>query len=309
MKIAVYGTGGVGAYFGGRLAQAGEDVGFIARGAHLAALQSSGLRVDSIAGDFVIAPARATDDPATLGPADVVLVAVKGWQLPSILPGLRALVSPRTIVVPLLNGVEAPSILEAALGPDIVAPGTCKIVSAVVAPGHVRHSAAVPELLIGAPSGPRAGTVAALVAALVRAGVDARRVEDIDRALWEKLIFIAAYSGIGAVARAPIGILRAEPGTRRLLEQALSEGAAIARARGITIADDIVARSMAYFDALPPEATTSLQRDVMAGRPSELDTLSGALVRLAASAGVEAPLHSFLVDVLGPQERAARGGA
>lgn len=302
MKLAIYGSGGVGAYFGGRLAKAGEDVTFIARGEHLAAMRTAGLRVESIEpvlGGFVVDPVQATDDPAAVGACAVVLVAVKGWQLPGALPGLRALVGPSTVVVPLLNGVEAPSILAAALGAGAVVGGTCRIVSRIAAPGLVQHVAATPEVQVGAlGGGGRDPRLAPLVRALVRAGVEAREVDDIERVMWEKLVFIAAYGGVGSLVGAPIGVVRSNPASRRQLEAALREGEAIARACGIAVADELVARNLAYLDALAPEATTSLQRDLEAGRPSELDDWNGALVRMAAAAGIDAPVHRGIVDAL-----------
>lgn len=301
MRIAIHGSGGVGGYFGGRLAQAGQDVVFIARGEHLAAMRRTGLRVEScqpLVGSFVVDPVRATDDPASVGACDVVIVAVKGWQLAPALPGLRALVGPSTVVVPLLNGVEAPSILAAALGVGAVAGGTCRIVSRVAGPGLIEHVAATPEVQVGALGGGSDPRLGALVSALVHAGVEARQVDDIERVMWEKLVFIAAYGGVGSLVGAPIGAVRSDPASRGLLEAALREGEAIARARGIAVAEDLVARSLAYLDALSPAATTSLQRDLQAGRPSELDDWNGALVRMAAAAGVDAPVHRGIVDRL-----------
>lgn len=301
MRLAIYGSGGVGGYFGGRLARAGHDVAFIARGEHLAALRRAGLRVESrvpsLAG-FVVDPVRATDDPASIGPCDVVLVAVKGWQLPSVLPGLRALVGASTVVVPLLNGVEAPSILGAALGTGAVAGGTCRIVSRVAGPGIVEHVAATPEVQVGALGGGADPRLGALVEAFVGAGVEARQVDDIERVMWEKLVFIAAYGGVGSLVGAPIGVVRSDPAARGQLEAALREGEAIARACGIAVSEDLVARSLVYLDALAPTATTSLQRDLEAGRPSELDDWNGALVRRAAAAGIDAPVHRGIVDAL-----------
>ncbi len=300
MKIAIYGSGGVGGYFGGRLAHAGLDVTFVARGEHLAALRASGLRVSSLAGDFTVATVQATDDPTTIGPCDVVIVAVKAWQLPAIVPGLRALVGATTGVVPLLNGIEAPYVLADALGRSSVAGGTCRIVSRVATPGVIEHLAAVPEVQVGALGGGSHPRLEALIAALVDAGVDARQVDDIEGALWEKLVFIAAYGGVGSLVGAPIGAVRSDPTSRAMLEQALREGEAIARARGIAVADDLVPRTMAYLDALPSGATTSLQRDLEAGRPSELDDWNGALVRAATATGVQAPVHRRIIESLRP---------
>jgi 2-dehydropantoate 2-reductase len=200
--------------------------------------------------------------------------------------------------VPLLNGVEAPSILTAALGAGAVAGGTCRIVSRVAGPGLVEHVAATPEVQVGALGGGSDPRLSALVEAFVRAGVEARQVDDIERVMWEKLVLIAAYGGVGSLVGAPIGVVRSDPAARSQLEAALREGEAIARACGIAVAEDLVARSLAYLDALSPGATTSLQRDLEAGRPSELDDWNGALVRMAAAVGIEAPVHRGLVDAL-----------
>jgi 2-dehydropantoate 2-reductase len=298
VKIGIYGSGGVGGYFGARLAAAGEDVAFIARGEHLRALREHGLRITGSSGELVVAPVRATDAPEEIGPCDAVIVAVKGFQLQGIVPSLRALVGPTTVVVPLLNGVEAPYVLAEALGHAVVAGGTCRIVSRVAAPGVIEHVAATPEVLVGALGGGAHAGLSGLVDALVRAGVQARQVDDIERAMWEKLVFIAAYGGVGSLLGGSIGAVRSDPVSRALLEQALREGEAVARARGVAVGEDLVARSLAYLDALAPEAKTSMQRDLEAGRASELEDWNGAIVRAAVRVGVEVPVHCRIVEAL-----------
>ena len=307
MRFAVVGTGGVGAYFGGRLAQAGESVAFVARGAHLTAMREHGLRVDSVAGDFVIAPVEASDDPARIGPVDVVLVGVKAWQVRETARTLGPLLGPRTFVVPLQNGVEAAGQLTEVLGPERVIGGLCKIVSAIVAPGHVRHSGVPPRVEFGERDGSRSDRVEALRQAFERAqGVSAVVPDDVEAAIWEKFLFIAPVSGVGAVTRQPVGAMREIPQTRALIERAMFEVAALARAKGVNLSDAAVARNMRYVDGLPPDATASMQRDIMEGRPSELDQQNGAIARLGDEASVPVPVNAFLYAALLPAERRAR---
>jgi 2-dehydropantoate 2-reductase len=307
VRIAVFGPGGVGGYFGGRLAQSGQDVVFIARGAHLRALQEHGLRVDSVAGDFVVWPVQATDQPAEIGPVDVVLVCVKAWQVPESAGVLTPLLGDETFVVPLQNGVEAADQLEAALGRTRVVGGLCRIVSFVAGPGHVRHAGAAPQVELGERDRTPSARVAALRDAFARcAGVTVRTPPDIEVALWEKFLFIAPFSAVAAVTRMPAGVVRGVPQTRRLLEAATQEVFALARARGVALADDAVARTLAYVDALPEDATASMQRDILEGRPSELEAQTGTIVRLARQAGVGAPANEFLYASLRPSELRAR---
>jgi 2-dehydropantoate 2-reductase len=307
MRVAVVGTGGVGAYFGGRLAQAGESVAFVARGAHLAAMRERGLRVDSVAGDFVLAPVEAADDPAAIGPVDVVLIGVKAWQVRETARTLAPLMGPRTFVVPLQNGVEAADELAEVLGRERVIGGLCKIVSAIVGPGHVRHSGVAPRVEFGERGGRTSDRVEALRRAFERAqGLSVVVPEDVEAAIWEKFLFIAPVSGVGAVTRQPVGAMREVPQTRELIERAMFEVAALARAKGVDVPDAAVARNMRYVDGLPPDATASMQRDIMEGRPSELEQQNGAIARLGPEAGVPVPVNAFLYAALLPAERRAR---
>ena len=307
MRFAVVGTGGVGAYFGGRLAQAGESVAFVARGAHLTAMREHGLRVDSVAGDFVIAPVEASDDPARIGPVDVVLVGVKAWQVTETARTLGPLLGPETFVVPLQNGVTAADELAAVVGRERVLGGLCRIVSAIVAPGHVRHSGVPPRVEFGERDGSRSDRVEALRQAFERAqGVSAVVPDDVEAAIWEKFLFIAPVSGVGAVTRQPVGAMREIPQTRALIERAMFEVAALARAKGVNLPDAAVARNMRYVDGLPPDATASMQRDIMEGRPSELEQQNGAIARLGDEASVPVPVNAFLYAALLPAERRAR---
>lgn len=310
MRVVVFGTGGVGGYFGGRLAQAGEEVTFVARGPHLEAIRRDGLVVESTEGDFVVRPARATEDPATAGPADVVLVGVKAWQVRDAARALRPLVQGRGFVVPLQNGVEAADELAAELGARPVVGGLCRIVSFVAGPGRIRHAGVAPRVEIGERDGHRSERVDHLRAAFEKAvGVSVSTPSDITAALWEKFLFIAPFGGVGAVTRMNAGALRAVPETREMLEAAMREVFDLARARGVGLRKDAVVRTMSYVDALPPEGTASMQRDILEGRPSELEYQTGSVVRLGREAGVPVPVNSFIYSSLLPGERLARSRA
>jgi 2-dehydropantoate 2-reductase len=308
MRIAVFGTGGVGGYYGGRLAQAGEAVTFIARGDHLRAIREHGLRVDSLQGDFVIQPAQATADPARLGPVDVVILGVKAWQVREAAEAMRPLVGPETFVVPLQNGVEAPDELASVLGREHVLGGFCRIIALIAGPGHIRHAGGQPYVAFGELDNRRTERVELLRAAFSRAaGLTVEVPADIRAAMWEKFLTITSFSGVGAVTRAPIGVIRSVPQTREMMVGVMREIIAVANARGIPLGEDAVQRVLAFRDSLPPASTASMQRDIMDGRPSELEWQSGAVVRLGREAGVESPLNAFIYHSLLPQELKARG--
>ena len=306
MRFAVVGTGGVGGYFGGRLARAGHEVHFIARGPHLAAIREHGLRVDSIGGDFVVYPVDATDDPAEVGYVDTVIVGVKTSQLTEAAEQARSLVGPKTVVLPLLNGVDASNELMNVLGPGHVLGGVCRIGAEIVEPGHIRHSAMEPSIILGELDNQRSDRSEALRGALVDSGAQAEIAPDISVAIWEKFMLIATWSGIGAVTRAPVGAWRASGGARSMAESCLRDILALAHARGVPVPGDRVTTTLKTIDGVPPTSTASMQRDIMAGRPSELEAQNGAVVRLGAAEGVATPTHSFIYHSLLPQEEAAR---
>ena len=308
MRVAVFGAGGVGGYFGGRLAEAGEDVTFIARGAHLEAIRSDGLQVQSVAGDFHIDPAPATDDPAAVGEVDVVLVAVKAWQVPDAAAAMQPLIGTNTVAVPLENGVEAPEQLADVLGQDHVAGGLCRIISYIAAPGVIQHVGADPYVAFGELDNRLSRRLERLRAAFDRAtGVTAETPPDIKAAMWRKFVLIATFSGVGAVTQAPIGVIRSRPETRAMLKQALDEIYDVAQARGVALGREAIEAAVTFMDNLPPDATASMQRDILEGRPSELESQNGAVVRLGKAAGVDTPLHRFIYSALLPLELRARG--
>ncbi len=307
MKWIVMGAGGVGGYFGGRLAEAGEEVWFVARGEHLAALRDGGLRVESVAGDFAVEPCRAVEDPAEAGEADAVLVAVKSWQTEAAARALGPAVGPRTTVVSLQNGATAAEEIGAVVGMEHMLGGTCRLVAFLAGPGRVTHAAVDPTVAVGELDSSRSERAEGIFAAFQRCqGVDPTLSGDIQRDIWSKFAFIASVSGIGAVTRVSADRSRSVPETRALLVSALQEVEAVARARGVALGADIVDATLRFIDSLPDGATASMQRDIVAGLPSELEAQNGAVVRLGRDLGVPTPTHDFLYAALKPQEILAR---
>lgn len=298
MRIVIFGTGGVGGFFGGRLARAGEDVTFIARGEHLRAIRASGLRVDSSAGDFVIDPAQATDDVSEVGEVDLVILGVKAWQVPEAARAIKPIVGANTTVLPLQNGVEAVSQLVSELGSESVIGGLCRIVSYVVGPGHIRHAGFEPSIIIGELDNRQTDRIARIEQVFKHAGLNISIANDIQVALWTKFLFIASFSGVGAMANAPAGVVRSDPKWRAQMLSAMNEIYALAHARGIKLPPDSIDRVMSSVDGLPEDATSSMQRDIAAGKPSELEAQNGAIVRMAREAGVEVPTHELIYQTL-----------
>jgi 2-dehydropantoate 2-reductase len=310
MRIAVMGTGGVGGYFGGLLAKNSADVTFIARGAHLRAMQQEGLRVESVHGDFDLRPVQATDNPASLGPVDVVLFATKTYQLEDAARAMKPLIGPETAVVPLHNGVDAAERTAAILGEQHVLGGLCYVGSMIAAPGVIRQESPFRRVIVGEmPWSPAGGTITprvrAIADALTAAGAAGEASTDIQAARWTKFAFIAPFAGVASVARVPAGEINAVPETRQTLHQAIAEVVAVAEAEGIRLPDE-PAKTMAFCDALGPHITPSMQRDVIEGKPSELESLVGVVVGKGRALGVPVPTFEFFYASLLPQERRAR---
>ena len=307
MRIAVFGAGSVGGYFGGRLCQAGEDVVFIARGKHLDAMLANGLRVDSVNGDFAVQPIQATDDPAKIGTVDMVLVGVKAWQVKEAAEAMRPLIGPETFVLPMQNGLEGPAQLSEVLGAQHVLGGLCGLFCYMAGPGHIVHAGIDPFIKFGELDNHHSRRIEQLLDAFKRAGVNAEIPPDIQVAMWMKFLLITVWSAMGSVTRAPIGIWRSLPETRSMAEGCLEEIIAVAAARGVSLPDGALQTIMSMYDSFVPESTASMQRDIMNGRPSELDAQIGAVVRFGQEADVATPLHSTIYRSLLPMELRARG--
>jgi len=307
MKFAVFGSGGVGGYFGGRLAQAGHDVTFIARGKHLAAITESGLRVDSIDGDFVVSPVKVTDSPQSVGEIDCVIVATKAWQLTDSTEQLKPLVGEQTMVLPLLNGIEHMDLLVDIFGSERVLGGLCRISSFVAGPGHITHVGVKPFISFGELDHNESERIIKLneiFSALD--GIDVDVPKDIHIAMWGKFILICSTSGVGGVTRQPFGIIRNIPESRAMLKKSIEETIQVGLSRKVNLPANLADMLLKRIDGFPEAMVASMQKDIMEGRPSELEAQTGAVVRMGRALGVPTPTHEFIYASLLPMELQAR---
>jgi 2-dehydropantoate 2-reductase len=299
MRIAVMGAGGVGGYFGGRLAQAGHDVSFVARGAHLAAMQARGLSLKSALGDATV-KVRATENPAELGAADVVLFAVKLWDTESAAEQIRPLLANGGVVIPFQNGVESIERVGKLLGPERAMGGAAYIASRIGEPGVIVHTGTMARLRFG-PVLPSQNSVAeAFLAACKDAKIEAELTDDIVRVLWEKFVLLVSVSATTTVARSSVGVVRGDPDLRWLLETCMRETWALGRKRGVALADEFVAQTLKFVDGLPAEMRASMAADLEAGGRLEAPWLSGAVARMSRDAGLEAPANRAVFAALKP---------
>lgn len=298
MRIAVVGAGGVGGYFGGRLAQHGEDVTFIARGAHLQAMRAAGLRVSSQLGDFVINPVSVTDRASTVGPVDVVMFAVKLWDVESAASQILPLVGSDTAVISFQNGVDAEHILAARVGAEHVAGGLAYITTLLAEPGRVEQVGSAARLVFGELDGRTSARLTAFADACRAAGIDVTLSTEIEKELWSKFVYLCALSGLTTLTRHSLGPILQDADTRALFVACMSEVAAVARARGVNLDDDIVARQTAWGDGLPPTVKSSMLVDLERGNPLEVAWLSGAVARMGAELGVNTPVNAFIHSAL-----------
>ncbi len=307
MKIAVMGAGGVGGYFGGMLAKAGEEVAFIARGAHLAAIQQDGLTVESAGGDFHVRP-LASGDPASVGPVELVFFAVKSYDTDAAADQIRPLLGPDTAVLCVQNGVDNEEKLEARLVADRVIYGVVHVLSTIKRPGVIAQTAGPRSLRFGERDGRRSPRVTRLLDACKRAGINAEISPKILVELWEKFVFIGAQGGVTALARLDIGAILGCPETARFYQSVMEEIVAVGRAKGIAIPDDTVERTMKWARNLHPGMRSSLAYDLDHGKRLEVDALMGAVVRYGAEAGVPTPLNGAIYACLLPYHLKAMAG-
>ena len=298
MRIAVMGTGGVGAYFGTRLALGGCDVSFIARGRHLDAIRQRGLKVESPLGDMHLATPRATDDPADIGAVDLVLFGVKLWDTETAAKAAAPLIGQETAVVSLQNGVRKDDILRDVLGDRAVMGGACYIAAQIAEPGVIRHSGTMQKIVFGEYDGKRSTRAEAFLNACQRAGIDAEISADIRRTIWEKLVFLVGLSGLTTTIRKPIGPIRSNPRTRALLLDAMREVVAVGRAQGVQLAADFADSRLAFADGLPETMTSSMHNDLERGNRLEVDGLSGDVVERGRAANVPTPVNRAIYDIL-----------
>jgi 2-dehydropantoate 2-reductase len=299
MKIAIVGSGGVGGYFGGRLAATGADVTFLARGAHLEALRARGLRIISPKGDVHLPRVQAAGSAAEIGPVDVVFFAVKLYDTGSALAALPPLLGPNTAVIPLQNGVDSVATLTNAVGREHTAGGTCYVSAVIAEPGVIRHTA-MDHLIFGELDRIRSPRLLALREACQPAGFQTTLSDDITLDIWNKFVRLSVMSGMTAVTRSPLGVIHTDPELWSMLQMAVREAMAVAHAKGIAVPESTVDDVAKAYAGLPPQTKSSMLEDLERGRRLELPWLSGAIARIGREVGVPTPTHSFINAVLGP---------
>ncbi|HUS53051.1 MAG TPA: 2-dehydropantoate 2-reductase [Thermohalobaculum sp.] len=301
MKFAIIGAGGIGGYLAAKLVAAGAEVAVLARGAHLAAIRDNGLTLREPEGEVTVRPAIATDDGAELGVADVAIFAVKGQDLAAAIEAARPAIGPQTLALPFLNGVEAPALLADAFGADRSLIGIARISAFIAGPGVIQVATPWAEFLIGGPDGRQdAPRVAEIIGDFRASGIVAPERQDVRIDLWQKLVFLTALSGTTAAARADLGTVRKTPELWALFRRLAEEAASVGRARGIALADNAVEMAIQTIEKAPDDVRASLAHDLGAGKRLETDWLNGAVVRLGAEVGVEAPAHATIAALLAP---------
>ena len=299
MKIAVMGSGGVGGFYGGRLAHAGYDVTFVARGAHLAAMRKNGLIIENEEqGNIHVPKVKVTDDPAWIGPCDVVLIAVKLWDTEAAARAIGPIVGPRTAVLSLQNGVIKDDILKRELGRGNVLGGVAYVGTTIAAPGVIRQTGTLQRLLFGEYDGKRSPRAEAFLEALLKSGINAELSDDIRRTLWEKYVFLVGLSGSTSTMRSPIGPIRELAQTRAFLLDLMKETVAVGRALGVNLPEDYAEQRLAFADSVAYDMTSSLHHDLERGNPLEVEWLSGGVVQLGEKVGVPTPRNRAVWDVL-----------
>jgi 2-dehydropantoate 2-reductase len=292
------GSGGVGGLIGARLAHAGCDVSFVARGAHLAAMRSHGLKLESQVGNVHLPKPRVTDDPATLGKADLVIFSVKLWDTEAAGRQIMPLIGPETGVISLQNGVVKDDILRPIVGEAALMGGVAYMGTAIASPGVIQHVGTLQKVVFGEYDGRRSKRAETLLEYCLKSGLEAQLSDDIRRTLWEKFAFLVGMAAVTASIRLPIGPIRGHPLTRQFYFDAIAEAAAVGRAHGVKLPQDFAEERMAFVDTLPATMTASLHHDLERGNPLEVQWLSGSVVDLGAVVGVPTPVHRAVRDIL-----------
>lgn len=299
MKIAVMGSGGVGGFYGGRLANAGYDVSFIARGSHLAAMKEHGLAIENEPqGNIHVPQVRVEEDPAAIGVVDLVLIAVKMWDTEAAAEAVRPMVGPNTAVLSLQNGVIKDDILRKAFGDAAVMGGVAYVATNISRPGVIRQTGTMQRLLLGEYDGRRSPRAEELHDALLRAGVKAEISDDIRRTLWEKYVFLVGLSATTTTMRTTIGPVRENAQTRAFLADVMKETVAVGRAHGVNLPEDYAEQRLAFVDTMAFDMTSSMHHDLNSGNPLEVAWLSGGVVQLGKVAGVPTPANRAVWDIL-----------
>ncbi len=300
MRIAVIGAGGVGGAFGAALAKAGADVTFVARGAHLAAMRTTGLRVQGPRGDVHLSPTQATDDPVSIGVVDLILFCVKLWDVESAGAAIRPLVGAQTAIIPLQNGIDASERLAPILGKDAVMGGVAQISATIAEPGLIRQTGTFMRLIFGELDGRITQRGQDFLALCERAGFDATLSDKIETELWMKFILLASNAAMTAATRQPVGKLRDDPDISPYFAAAYQEVADVGRAKGVRLPEDAVEKIAAGTRNMPPAMMASMAVDLIRGNRIELPWLSGKVVQLGRELGVPTPVHGLLYAMLKP---------
>ena len=298
MKIAFMGAGGVGGLIGARLAKAGCDVSFVARGAHLAAMREHGLLLESSVGDVHLPKVKATDDPATIGKVDLVVFAVKLWDTAAAARSILPMIGPDTGVISLQNGVTKDDVLRPIVGAKALMGGVAYMGTAISRPGVIKHTGTLQKVVFGEYDGRRTKRAETLLDYCLKSGLEAQLSDDIRRTLWEKFAFLVGMAAVTASMRQPIGPIRSHPLTRQFYRDAIAEAAAVGRAHGVKLPENFADERMAFVDTLPATMTASMHHDLERGNPLEVEWLSGSVVDLGAAVGVPTPVHRAVRDIL-----------
>ncbi|MBI5653160.1 MAG: 2-dehydropantoate 2-reductase [Chloroflexi bacterium] len=306
MKVAVMATGGVGGFLGSLLAKNGNDVTFIARGAHLDAIRANGLTVSTIKGDFSVRPARATDNPGEVGSVDWVLFAVKTFDTENAAHALRPMIGANTTVVTFQNGVDSPDILARVIGAQHILPAPIQVESTITAPGVIAQTSSFRTVVVGEMNRAITPRVEWLVDQLTQGGVDASASDQMPAPLWAKLLFLASFSGITTLARTEGSILFKIPDAQTLLRAAMQEVFDVASAYGVQLAPDLVEQRLKFSMNIQPGMTSSMHKDLLKNNRLEIDALSGAVVRLGAAKQIATPVHQTIFVALKPEDERAQ---
>ena len=306
MNIVIYGTGGVGGYFGARLAQAGNNVTFIARGKHLEAIQKNGLQLKSHKGDYLVKPANATSTISEVENIDLILVCTKTWQLAEVAKKIKTVLNKNTIVISLLNGVENQDVLCEVIPKTHVLGGLCLVVSKVEDYGVINHMSYEPTIVFGELNNEKTSRAKQLETIFSEAKITNRLATNIQTEIWTKFLYITTVSAIGTLTRSTIGEMIASPEIKKIMLQTAEEIVAIAKAKEVRLAEDCIEKTFNIIEKQPYNTTASLQRDIMEGKPSELEAQNGAVVKFGKLLGIDTPVNSFIYNCLLPQEKRAR---
>lgn len=305
MNIAIIGTGGVGGYFGAKLAQAGNMVSFLARGEHLKSININGLKIKSIDGDFTVNDIIASDKISSLPQADLIIIGVKAWQIKEIRADIKAIIKPNTVILPMQNGVMAYEELGEVIDPSHILGGLCRILSKIDSPGVINHFGITPTIVFGEMAGGLSPRVEEINNIFKTAGIQSKPSSDIEAELWKKFIGICV-SALLAVTKCTYGELRELPETRKMMIQLLEEIYQLAVAKQINIEEDFIEKTVSFIDTFPHSSSSSLTRDVWQGKPSEIEYQNGTVVRLGKTLGIETPVNEFVYNCILPMELKAR---